>query len=136
MTHAISEPMMLNVTKGVRTILIALLLLLTIPSFSQENHQNDSLFIVTYTTGPAWDFDKTPNDQLYFSDHSQHLSALRKNGTIKLGARVGENGIIVFSAQSLSEAKAIVNDDVAIVNGLFKTEIQPFNVFYSGCVER
>ncbi|MEP2670111.1 MAG: hypothetical protein ABJH04_14005 [Cyclobacteriaceae bacterium] len=136
MTHAISEPMMLNVTKGVRTILIALLLLLTIPSFSQENHQNDSLFIVTYTTGPAWDFDKTPNDQLYFSDHSQHLSALRKNGTIKLGARAGEKGIIVFSAKTLQKAREIINNDIAIINGLFRTEIQPFNVFYPGCIER
>ncbi|MFZ1805579.1 MAG: hypothetical protein WAU36_00065 [Cyclobacteriaceae bacterium] len=124
---------------AINTLKIVFLLLLTLTSsqsFSQENVQQDSLFVVTYTTGPAWDFEKTPNDQRYFSDHSQHLSALRKNGTIKLGARAGEKGIIVFSAKTFKEAIEIINNDIAIVHGLFETDIQAFNVFYPGCVER
>jgi len=105
-------------------------------SFAQEDVKQDSLFVVTYTTGPSWDFEKLPNEQTYFSEHSQHLSDLRKNGTIKLGARAGEKGIIVFSAKTFKEARAVINNDIAIVNGLFETDIQVFNVFYPGCVER
>ncbi|MEQ8361235.1 MAG: hypothetical protein RIF39_14400 [Cyclobacteriaceae bacterium] len=105
-------------------------------AFGQDTHPGDSLFIVTYTTGPAWDFEKSPNDQPYFTEHSKHLSTLRKNGTIKLGARSGEKGIIIFSARTLMEAREIINSDIAIVNALFETDIQRFNVFYPGCVER
>lgn len=105
-------------------------------SFAQEDVKQDSLFVVTYTTGPSWDFEKLPNEQTYFSEHSQHLSDLRKSGTIKLGARAGEKGIIVFSAKTFKEARAVINNDIAIVNGLFETDIQVFNVFYPGCVER
>lgn len=136
MTHVILERMMQNATKGGKAILIVVLLLTTIPSLAQEHLEKDSLYVVTYTTGPAWDFEKSPNDQPYFSEHSQHLSSLRKSGTIKLGARAGEKGIIVFSAKSLLNAREIINNDIAIVNGLFKTDIQAFNVFYPGCVER
>ncbi|MCB0491701.1 MAG: hypothetical protein KDC93_04715 [Cyclobacteriaceae bacterium] len=119
-----------------KIVLLFALTLTSIQSFGQENTPKDSLFVVTYTTGPAWDFEKSPNDQPYFSEHSKHLSTLRKNGTIKLGARSGEKGIIVFSAKTLKEAKEIINSDIAIVNSLFETDIQAFNVFYPGCVER
>jgi uncharacterized protein YciI len=116
--------------------LLFLTLIASLYSFGQDTNEMDSLFIVTYTTGPAWDFEKSPNEQPYFSEHSKHLSTLRKNGTIKLGARSGEKGIIVFSAKTMIEAKEIINSDDAIVNGLFETDIQGFNVFYPGCVER
>lgn len=115
---------------------LSILLLNCFISFGQQAASPDSLYIVTYTTGPAWDQAKSPNNQLYFSEHSKHLSALRKNGTIKLGARAGDTGLIVFTSKTLAEAKEIINNDIAIVNGLFVTDIQKFNVFYPGCVER
>ncbi|MEZ4945330.1 MAG: hypothetical protein R2804_07385 [Cyclobacteriaceae bacterium] len=136
MIHATSEPMMQSAINTLKIVLLFALTLTSIQSFGQENTPKDSLFVVTYTTGPAWDFEKSPNDQPYFSEHSKHLSTLRKNGTIKLGARSGEKGIIVFSAKTLKEAKEIINSDIAIVNSLFETDIQAFNVFYPGCVER
>ena len=118
--------------------LILLLLIFSFPvfSFAQENQPKDSLYIVTYTTGPAWDHSKAPGEQTHFSDHSKHLSSLRKEGVIKLGARAAEKGIIVFVARSMTHAKEIINSDVAIAGGLFETDIQKFNVFYPGCVER
>lgn len=116
--------------------ILTLGLLISSVSFAQQVTPSDSLFIVTYSTGPAWDHKKAPNDQFYFSEHSQHLSALRKNGTIKLGARAADKGIIVFSSKTFAEAKQIVNNDIAIINGLFVTDIQKFNVFYPGCIER
>jgi len=136
MIHVILERMIQSATNGGKAIFLIVLMGIAIPSFAQEHPVKDSLYLVTYTTGPSWDIEKSPNDQVYFSDHSKHLAELRKNGTIKLGARAGEKGIIVFSAKTLQKAREIINNDIAIINGLFETEIQPFHVFYPGCVDR
>jgi len=110
--------------------------MLSMCAMAQEVEPKDSLFVVYYTTGPAWNHDKGPTEQTYFADHSKHLSALRKEGVIKLGARAGEKGIIVLSARSFAAAREIIDSDVAIKNGLFTTDLQRFNVFYAGCIER
>lgn len=96
----------------------------------------DSLFVVTYTTGSTWSTTKSPGEQPYFKEHSAHLSQLRKNGVIKMGARYGDKGIIVIAAASLLKAKELIEADQAIQNKLFTAEVQKFNVFYEGCVER
>lgn len=98
--------------------------------------KKDSLFMVSYVTGPLWDESKSPNEQLHFSAHSSHLASLRKNGIIIFGARAGEKGIIVFKANNFESARGLINNDVAVVNGLFKTEIQKLNVFYPGCIDK
>jgi hypothetical protein len=96
----------------------------------------DSLFVVTYTTGPAWDHTKSPGEQIYFKEHSANLSKLRKEGVIKAGARYGEKGMIFISAQSLALAKEIIQSDLAVINKLFIADIQKLLVFYDGCLER
>ncbi|HEY6437837.1 MAG TPA: hypothetical protein VIY47_14700 [Ignavibacteriaceae bacterium] len=96
----------------------------------------DSLYIVTYTTGPAWDKTKVPNEQPYFTDHSANLGKLRKEGVITAGARYGEKGIIFIKASSLQAAREIILADQAVVNKLFNADVQKLNVFYDGCIER
>ncbi len=96
----------------------------------------DSLFVVTYTTGPTWDHAKSPNEQLYFKEHSANLSKLRKEGVIKAGARYGEKGMIFISARSLALAKEIIHSDLAVIHKLFEADIQKLQVFYDGCIER
>lgn len=98
--------------------------------------QTDSLYIVTYTTGVAWDASKKPHEQMYFKEHSMNLSSLRKSGAIRLGARYAEKGIIVIAAVSLKAAKDLVNADQAVINKLFNADVQKFNVFYDGCITR
>ncbi|MEQ8425208.1 MAG: hypothetical protein RIA63_10900 [Cyclobacteriaceae bacterium] len=94
------------------------------------------IILFALAIGPGWDHSKTPNEQPHFATHSKHLSALRKDGVIKMGARAGEKGIIIFSAKTIDAAKEIINNDIAVQEGLFVTDIQKFNVFYPGCVER
>lgn len=96
----------------------------------------DSLYIVTYTTGPTWDTAKAPNEQSYFMDHSANLGKLRKDGVITAGARYGEKGIIFLLAPSLQAAKEIVFADQAVANKLFDADVQKVNVFYTGCLEK
>lgn len=96
----------------------------------------DSLYMVIYTTGPAWDASKSPNEQPYFKEHSSTLSKLRQAGMIKAGARYAEKGMIVLSAKSYASAREIIFADVAVVNKLFLAEVQKLSVFYEGCLER
>jgi len=96
----------------------------------------DSLYIVTYTTGSLWDAAKPPQEQQYFKEHSANLSKLRKEGVIKMGARYADKGIVVIKARSLSVAKELIFADAAVANKLFIADIQKFNLFYEGCVER
>jgi hypothetical protein len=115
---------------------LILIFSICLPGFAYSQNQPDSLYIVTYTTGSAWDASKQPNEQLWFKEHSANLSKLRKDGTIKAGARYADKGIIVVTAKSLATAKEIIFADVAVANKLFVAEVQKLNVFYEGCLER
>jgi hypothetical protein len=96
----------------------------------------DSLYMVTYTTGPAWDNSKSPNDQPYFKEHSSRLAQLRKDGIIKFGARYGNKGSIGIMAKNFQAAREIVFGDPAVINKLFDVEVQKLNIFYEGCLEK
>lgn len=96
----------------------------------------DSLFIVTYTTGPAWDASKPPGDQPNFKEHSANLGAMRKEGLIKFGARYADKGMIVVSAKTFAAAKERILADPAVVSGLFKAAIDRLQPFYFGCIEK
>jgi hypothetical protein len=99
-------------------------------SQAQTSSSPDSLFMVTYSLGNAWDQTKKPHEQLYFKEHSTHLSALRKAGTIKFGARYSDKGMIFVSAPTYEKAKELVTSDMAIKNGLFDVDVSRMNVFY------
>ena len=96
----------------------------------------DSLFIVTYTTGPSWDHAKGPGEQPHFKEHSANLGSWRKQGIIKFGARYGDKGIIFLSAASGTAARTLVLGDPAVVNKLFNADIQKLSPFYFGCIEK
>ncbi|MEL6916897.1 MAG: hypothetical protein AAFO99_04115 [Bacteroidota bacterium] len=63
------------------------------------------------------------------------LSNLRADGTITIGARYGDTGMVVIKASDIEMAKSILMTDKAVENKLFKIEIHPFSPFYKGCLE-
>jgi len=112
------------------------LLAMVLTGFVYAQSPPDSLYIVTYTTGSAWDASKQPNEQSWFKEHSANLSKLRKDGIIKAGARYADKGIIVVTAKSLIAAREVIFADTAVMNKLFVADVQKLNVFYEGCLER
>lgn len=126
----------------------SLLLLLPVPVFflqgkpaaaagsPEAGEKNDSLYAIVYTTGENWDTAKSAWEQKAFDAHSRHLSRLRKSGTIKIGARFSDKGLIILHAKNTQEAKAILSRDTSVMQKTFKAEIFPFNVFYAGCVDK
>jgi hypothetical protein len=105
-------------------------------SLSANAQATDSLYIVTYTTGPSWDVNKPPHEQPYFKEHSARLGQLRKEGVIRFGARYAEKGMIVISASTRETARKIIFEDQAVANKLFEVDVQKLNIFYDGCLER
>ena len=98
--------------------------------------KSDSLFIVTYTTGPSWVKEKSPGEQTYFKEHSANLGSWRKEGLIKFGARYAEKGIIFLSAPTLAAARERIGSDPAVANGLFVADVQRLQPFYYGCIDK
>ena len=109
---------------------------MSIGSAIAQDIKPDSLYIVTYTTGPTWDIAKSPGEQPGFKEHSANLGKLRKDGVITAGARYGEKGIIFIKASSLQAAKEIIFADQAVASKLFNADVQKLNVFYDGCIEK
>jgi uncharacterized protein YciI len=93
------------------------------------------LFAIEIRVGPAWDVNKAPGEQAFFREHSANLRRLRDAGNLVLGARYGEVGLVVLSATSLGDARAMMDADPAMQAGVFAYEAHPFNVFYPGTVE-
>ena len=118
-------------------ILFLSIIVCTLFSSAQGQAQMaDSLYIVTYTTGSAWDIAKNAGDQIYFKEHSMNLSSWRKSGIIKFGARYSDKGIIVITAATMREATTLITSDPAVSNKLFNADIQKLSVFYDGCISK
>jgi hypothetical protein len=115
------------------TYLTLILFLIAFVLKAQSTEKSDSLYIVTYTTGPSWDVNKKPSDQTYFKEHSANLSKWRKEGIIQLGARYADKGMIILKAPSLLAAKELVLKDEGVLYKLFEADVQKFSVFYPGC---
>lgn len=115
---------------------VVLAVLLPGVALAQDSQSADSLFIVTYTTGPAWDTTKPPNEQANFKEHSANLSAWRKAGIIRFGARFADKGIIFLTERSLQAARERITGDQGVASGLFVADVQPLSPFYYGCIEK
>lgn len=100
-----------------------------------ENASADSTYLVLYTPGSAWDFSKKPQEQAHFGSHSKMLSSLRKDGTIKIGGRYSDKGMLLLQSSSLQDARNIIYADSAVITKLFTVELYSFSAFYKGCIE-
>lgn len=92
------------------------------------------LFIVHFTTGPAWVEGKPFGEQLHARDHSANLQRLRGRGSILIGARYGDTGMVILRAESEDRARAEIDQDPAVRSGIFKYTLSELRPFYNGCV--
>ena len=92
------------------------------------------LYAAIFKTGPKWDAAKAPGEQAFFRDHSANLARLRSAGTIVVGARYADVGLVVVSAPTEADARQLFDADPSIGAGTFALEIHRFSVFYPGTV--
>jgi uncharacterized protein YciI len=75
----------------------------------------------------------TPQEEQLVSQHFNYLKALMAQGTLILAGRTQTTdpdglGIIIFKAESDADAQAIVDNDPAVANGVFKAKLFPYRV--------
>jgi hypothetical protein len=104
------------------------------PSSTPPAASPTPLYAAVFKTGPKWDPAKPPNEQALFREHSANLARLRAAGSIAIGARYADVGLVVVSAASEAEARRFFEADPSIGAGTFALEIHRFSVFYPGTV--
>jgi uncharacterized protein len=75
----------------------------------------------------------TPLEASIVGEHFKYLAALVKDGVVLMAGRTqntGERtfGIVVFAAPSEAEARALMNGDPAVKQGVMTAELFPFSV--------
>lgn len=96
----------------------------------------DSLWALSFTTGPGWQAGQTPGVQVGFGSHSRNLARLRSAGRILVGGRYGEVGLMLVRAGSEGEVRAMLEPDSAVAAGVFQAAITPWRTIYEGTVPR
>jgi hypothetical protein len=90
------------------------------------------LYAIRLTTGPAWDAAKSPNEQTGMKEHSANIARLRREGTLVLGARFGELGLLVLRVPDEAAVQAALAPDPTIASGVFKTQVDVYAPFAHG----
>ena len=109
--------------------LIAFIFLLPVAAAADDARPLQQ-FIAHLETGERWDASLQPAEQSGFEEHSANMSRLRKQGTILFGARYGDYGLLILSAESLSSATEILDADPGVMAGIFRFRIEPISIFY------
>lgn len=92
------------------------------------------LYAAIFKTGAKWDTAKAPNEQPFFREHSANLAKLRAAGTIVIGARYADVGLVVVTAATEADARKLFDGDPSVAAGTFTLDVQRFAVFYPGYV--
>lgn len=93
------------------------------------------LFIVHLSLGKAWNAEKPAQEQLHFKEHSANIKRLRTEGRLRIGARYGDKGMLILTAQDEPEVRAEFAQDPMVMNGLFQLDISELRPFYDGCTK-
>ncbi len=75
--------------------------------------------------------DPTPEEAAGVRAHFEYYTGLHEAGTLILAGRTLERpwvGVFVFEAASREAAQRVVDQDPAIIAGLFKARLQPYRV--------
>ena len=92
------------------------------------------LFAAVFKTGAKWDPAKAPGEQAFFREHSANLAKLRAAGSIVMGARYADVGLIVVSAANEADVRKLFEADPSVAAGTFALDVHRFSVFYPGTV--
>lgn len=75
--------------------------------------------------------DPTPEEAQAASEHFAYYQQLHKEGTLILAGRTQEPphvGIMIFEAESKAAAESVVNQDPAIITGVFRARVQAYKI--------
>lgn len=72
----------------------------------------------------------TPDEEATLEAHFQHLQEAHRQGRLVLAGPclAGAFGVVIFHASSLEEARAFMEADPAVRDGVMKAELHPFHI--------
>ncbi|MCS7032896.1 MAG: YciI family protein [Phycisphaerae bacterium] len=96
-----------------------------------------TLYAAEVRPGEAWRQAEARGEQPDLSRHREYSAELRRRGKIVMAGPFadGSGGLIILRAESLEEAKSLLEKDPAVVEGVFTTELRPWLV-QAGDLER
>lgn len=103
---------------------------------SDSAPRNGYLFIVQFSTGPAWKEGVPFSQQTHAQEHSANLQRLRAEGTLLFGGRYADKGLIIIRSISDATAREEIEQDPAVTSGVFTYELALLDPFYEGCITR
>lgn len=89
-----------------------------------------SLFAVEITVGENWDAALPPSQQPFFSEHSANIRRLSEDGSLRMGGRYGDKGLLILRATDQAAAQAMLDADPSFAAGTFQYELYPFRAFH------
>jgi uncharacterized protein YciI len=100
---------------------------LSFDKLSRSLPANQHLFVLEYLPGPSWQNGK-PLAEQPIGDHVAYVSALFEKDTLVAGGVVSDtHGRYVVSAKDLSTARALVEADPSVAEGLFSVTVKPWS---------
>ncbi len=86
-------------------------------------------YLVVYRPGPGWIAGR-PLAEQPLKEHGRYMLSLYTRGTLKFAGPFLDDtgGAVLFEAENLEEAKAIVAGDPAVVSGVFLAELHPWKL--------
>lgn len=88
------------------------------------------LFAVEITVGENWDTSLPPNEQAYFAEHSANIRKLSEDGSLRMGGRYGDKGLLILRAADQAAAQALLDADPSFAAGTFQYQLHPFRAFH------
>ena len=85
-------------------------------------------YAVMYEPGENWIVNKPIGEQTLAS-HVRYLANLHEQGTVKMGGPFadGDAGLVILSADGMSDAREIVRNDPAVVSGVLVAQIREWH---------
>ena len=107
---------------------------LVLESYMQFLYRIQAKRVEMLTEGP------TPDEATVLSKHTAYLSELTEQGVVLLAGRTQNTddssfGIVILQADSFDSAKAIMESDPAVRDGVMRSELYPYKIAFIGNVE-
>jgi uncharacterized protein YciI len=100
---------------------------------TQKKPEKQFLYRLQLTRAEMLKTGPTKEESTIVEEHFNYLKALTGKGVVMLAGRTlttGESafGLVIFRAESEEAARAIMNNDPAVKNGLMRATLFPFRV--------
>jgi uncharacterized protein YciI len=86
-------------------------------------------FLIIYRPGPAW-LGGLPVSRQPLQEHGQYILGLYREGKLRFGGPFEDDagGAVVVEVADPHEARAIADNDPAVMNGVFVYELHPWKL--------